>query len=82
MFLQIVDNIIQVVILSFIFIFIFDMMSVRAFLESQNSMENLKRQISLARMRYGFIIIYWVLLSGLIYIFYGALLRDFKYRSF
>ena len=81
-FLQIVDNIIQVVILTFIFMFIFDMMSVRAFLESQNSMENMKRQICLARMKYAFIIIYWVWLSGLIYIFYGALLRDFKYRSF
>jgi hypothetical protein len=58
------------------------MMSVRAFLESQNSIENMKRQICLARMKYAFIIIYWVWLSGLIYIFYGALLRDFKYRSF
>ena len=81
-FLQIVDNIIQVVILTFIFMFIFDMMSVRAFLESQNSMENMKRQISLARMKYGFIIIYWVVVSALIFIFYSAYLREFKYKSF
>jgi hypothetical protein len=77
-----VDNIIQVVILTFIFMFIFDMMSVRALLESQNSMENMKRQISLARMKYGFIIIYWVVVSALIFIFYSAYLREFKYKSF
>ena len=45
-------------------------------------MENLSRQIRIARMKYGFIIIYWVVASSLIIIFYGAYLRDFKYKSF
>ena len=81
-FLQIVDIIIHLLISTFIFMFILDMMSVRAFLESQDSMENLKRQISLARMKYSFIIIYWVVVSALIFIFYSAYLREFKYKSF
>ena len=76
------DNTIQVLISTFIFMFIFDMMSVRAVFESHDSKENLKKQISIARMKYGFIAIYWVVVVTLIYIFFDAYLRDFKYRSF
>jgi len=80
-FLNVVDNTIQVLILTFIFLFIFDMISVRAVFESQDTMENFKRQICLARMKYGFIIIYWVVFSGLILTFYGAYLREIKYKT-
>lgn len=62
--------------------FIFDMMSVRAFFDSQDSMQNLKRQISIARMKYGFVILYWVVVSALIFIFYNAYLSENKYKSF
>jgi DNA invertase Pin-like site-specific DNA recombinase len=81
-FLQVVDNIIHVLISTFIFMFIFDMMSVRAYFDSQDLMENLKRQIRIARMKYGFIIVYWVVVSTLIFIFYNAYLSETKYRSF
>jgi hypothetical protein len=33
-------------------------------------------------MKYSFIIIYWVVVSALIFIFYSAYLREFKYKSF
>ncbi len=77
-----VDILIQLVISTFIFTFIFDMMSVRSVFESQDSTENLKRQISIRRMRYGFIITYLVVAFFIISIFFSVLVRGFKYKSF
>jgi hypothetical protein len=70
-----------VLILTFLFMFIFDMLSVKALITCENVKDNLREQLLINRRKIGFIIAYWIFVLASSSMFFQAYLRGLQYET-
>lgn len=80
--LQVIDNIMQACLLIFNFLFIFDMMGVRALCVSDTAAEYTLRYNRLIKQKRFFIIGYTIIFFGCLFTFFDAYIRGIKEDSF
>jgi len=70
-----------VLILTFLFMFIFDMLSVKALITCDNAKDNLRKQLMIKLRKLGFLIAYWIVFLTILVLFFQAYLRGLRYKT-
>ena len=68
-------------ILTFLFIFIFDMLSVKALITCDNARNNIREQLLIKRRKLAFLLAYWVVFLSGCTMFFQAYLRGLRFKE-